>query len=275
MSATVFVRRCLRPLLFAAMLAAPSIAAAQASAEAGMAKAHACTACHGANGVSTADNIPNLAGQKAAYIEAQLKAFKSGERKSALMNAIAPQLSDQDIKDLAAFWNGLPPGGGEAKSEVPHEFVETRLAFPAGYPDSFVHYTTINFPERKQVRRYLANKAALEAAKQGAAPPDGSVLLVEIHKAKLAADGKPVTGAGGVFEAEELTGFTAMGREAGWGEAIPELLRNEDWNYAVFAADKALRAGVNQASCLACHKPLDQDSYVFSLKALKEHAGKM
>ena len=59
---------------------------------------------------------------------------------------------------------------------------------------------------------------------------------------------------------------TAMARGAGWGKDIPEMLRNEDWNYAVFTTDKQHRPGVNQAECLACHKPLDKVSYTFTLK---------
>jgi len=43
------------------------------------------------------------------------------------------------------------------------------------------------------------------------------------------------------------------------------MLRNENWNYAVFTGDKQLRPGVNQAECLACHKPLDKTSYLFTL----------
>jgi len=46
------------------------------------------------------------------------------------------------------------------------------------------------------------------------------------------------------------------------------MLRNDDWNYAVFTTDKQHRAGVNQAECLACHKPLDKVSYTFTLKEL-------
>ena len=66
-----------------------------------------CVACHGANGVSVTDAIPNLAGQKALYIENQLKAFKDGVRKApspahptATMAAIATQLSPADITML-------------------------------------------------------------------------------------------------------------------------------------------------------------------------------
>ena len=55
---------------------------------------------------------------------------------------------------------------------------------------------------------------------------------------------------------------------AGWGDAVPEMLRNENWNYAAFTLAKAQRPGVNQAECLACHKPLDKVSYTFTLEPL-------
>ena len=67
--------------------------------------------------------------------------------------------------------------------------------------------------------------------------------------------------------------YTAMQTEEGWGDTIPDLLRNGDWNYAVFAKDGTLRSGVNQAKCLACHKPLADDSYLFTLEQLTEKVG--
>jgi hypothetical protein len=59
-----------------------------------------------------------------------------------------------------------------------------------------------------------------------------------------------------------------MASGAGWGADIPEMLRNGNWHYTVFTLDKKPRPGVNQAECLACHKPLDGASYVFTLKEL-------
>lgn len=85
---------------------------AAGDAEAGKAKAAACAACHGANGVAIAPIYPNLAGQKAAYMVAQLKAFKSGERKganSALMAPMAAPLSDQDMEDISAYFAAMEP----------------------------------------------------------------------------------------------------------------------------------------------------------------------
>jgi len=89
-----------------------------------------------------------------------------------------------------------------------------------------------------------------------------------VYSAKLDADKKPVTGADGFFVAEKILFYTAMARDAGWGRDIPDMLRNSDWNYAVFTAEKKTRPGLNQAQCFACHKPLDKVSYTFTLKEL-------
>ncbi|MEO1201251.1 MAG: c-type cytochrome [Pseudomonadota bacterium] len=77
--------------------------------EAGKAKSITCSACHGAEGISANPLWPNLAGQGAPYIVAQLRNFKEGRRNNALMNAQAMLLSDQDMNDLAAYFASLPP----------------------------------------------------------------------------------------------------------------------------------------------------------------------
>ncbi len=89
-----------------AMFAAGLPVHAAGVAPAGQAKSAACAACHGADGNSPAPNFPKLAGQGAAYIEQQLRAFKSGVRPDPTMNGIAAALSDQDMADLAAYYAG-------------------------------------------------------------------------------------------------------------------------------------------------------------------------
>lgn len=268
-----------KTVLTLALISTAALAHA-ADAGAGKAKAEAvCAACHGANGISVSDTIPNLAGQRAAYIEGQLKAFKGGVRKApnatspiATMAAIAMQLSDADIANVAAHFSAQPGASGNAKSaQLPH-VAKTSVGFPEGYQSSFTRYHTISFPATKQVRHYFANPVALKAAKEGKTLPNGSYLFAEIHSAKLAADGAPVKGADGQFVADKLVGYTAMGRDAGWGKDIPDMLRNEEWNYAVFTADKQHRPGINLAECLGCHKPLDKVSYTFTLPQLSAKA---
>lgn len=244
-------------------------AAHAADIEAGKAKvATVCAACHGANGVSVSDTIPNLAAQRATYIEAQLKALRQGTRKNPLMNAIAGQLSDEDIANVAAYFSSLPGAEIGAKSNFLPNVAETHVTFPDDYKQTFTKYDTINFPATKQVRYYFANKTAVQAARGGKPLPDGSVLFAEVYAAKLDADKKPVMGSDGFYVADKLVLYTAMASGAGWGKDIPEMLRNADWNYAVFTTDRKHRPGVNQAECFACHKPLDRTSYVFTLKEL-------
>lgn len=77
-------------------------------AGAGKTKSTPCSACHGADGNSLSPLWPNLAGQAAPYIVAQLEAFKSGARKDPLMTPQAMNLSDEDIADLAVYYESLP-----------------------------------------------------------------------------------------------------------------------------------------------------------------------
>ena len=257
----------------AALLAACGVTQAQAQTanlEAGKARAQAvCAACHGANGMSVADNIPNLAGQRVAYLEGQLRALKAGTRKAASMNAIAAQLGAGDITDVAAYFASLSPAPSAAKSDFLPGLAKTQASLPAGYPTGFTMYQTVNRPDIGQVRYLYANAVAAQAARDGRPLPDGSLLVLEQHAAKMDADKKPLVGADGFFERDRLLAYAIMERGAGWGKEIPEMLRNEDWNYAVHTPQRQARAGVHQADCLACHKPLDKQSFVFSIDAMK------
>jgi cytochrome c553 len=261
-------------LSVALALAVPAAQAAP-DIEAGKAKVAAlCGACHGAAGVSVSDTIPNLAAQRAGYIENQLKAFKEGTRRAgsptspaATMAAIAAQLSAEDMANVAAYFASLPgPASGTRSEFLPH-IAKSRVTFPEDYQKTFVKYHTINFPATKQVRYYYANPVALQAARDGKPLPNGSYLFAEVYSVKLDADRNPVKGADGFFQPDKLIAYTAMQRDAGWGADFPSELRNEDWNYAVYSTEKKARP-VNQAECLGCHKPLDRVSYTFTLKEL-------
>ncbi|NVK56262.1 MAG: cytochrome c [Alteromonadaceae bacterium] len=78
-----------------------------ADIEHGKTLATACAACHGAKGISHSPLWPNLAGQKAAYLEKQLKDFRNDVRKDPMMTAMAKSLSDEDIVNLAAYFSSL------------------------------------------------------------------------------------------------------------------------------------------------------------------------
>ncbi len=80
-----------------------------------------CAACHGADGNSVASANPTLAGQHAKYIESQLKAFKSGERKNPIMMGMATPLTPADMANVAAYFSSqkVKPREAADKSQMP------------------------------------------------------------------------------------------------------------------------------------------------------------
>lgn len=67
-----------------------------------------CQECHGEAGLSTSDHYPNLAGQNEAYLRKQLTDFQSGARQSEVMNAMASELSQDNIASIAAYFASAP-----------------------------------------------------------------------------------------------------------------------------------------------------------------------
>lgn len=76
-----------------------------------------CAACHGAKGIANASQWPNLAGQKAGYLESQIKAFRDGSRKEATMQPFVKSLNDEQIKLLAEYYSKQPAKVTATKNE--------------------------------------------------------------------------------------------------------------------------------------------------------------
>ena len=72
---------------------------------AGQTKAGACAACHGVDGNSSDSQYPSIAGQHELYISRQLKLFKSGERANPIMLGMASILTEQDMRDIGAYYS--------------------------------------------------------------------------------------------------------------------------------------------------------------------------
>lgn len=255
---------CLVPLL------APGRAQAGGDPAAGKALSLACQTCHIPTNPSS--SAPRLAGQREGYLLKQLRAFRAGDRKDDLMGAIAKQLSDDDIANLAAFWSKEAAG---SDTEVPAATLPIRtskLTIPRDFPKGYTLYHTELDEKEGSVARTYANSIAVAAARAGKPLPDGSMIFTVNYSAKLDAEKKVVREADGSPAVDKVTSYSGMGSKAGWGKDIPQLLRNDNWAYSLFTADGKPRTEVNQAVCLACHKPQAAASYVFSLQALKDKA---
>jgi len=89
-------------------------AMAGGDAEAGQAKAATCVACHGVDGNSAVPTFPKLAGLGHKYLLKQMKDIRDGRRPVALMAGQVDNMSDQDLADIAAFYDAQPRTGGMA-----------------------------------------------------------------------------------------------------------------------------------------------------------------
>jgi cytochrome c553 len=103
----------LAALLAAASMTVSTAAVAQ-DAKAGSTKVAMCIGCHNIPGYQASFpeiyKVPKIAGQNAKYIVASLNAYKKGERKHPSMRGIAITLSEQDIADVAAWYEQLGKG---------------------------------------------------------------------------------------------------------------------------------------------------------------------
>lgn len=102
-----------------------SALAVEGDAEAGKSKSVTCAACHGADGNSAITMYPKIAGQHADYIYKQLKEFKLGMesggkqgRYDVAMSPMAMPLSDQDMKDVAAYFSSQTTKAGSTPENV-------------------------------------------------------------------------------------------------------------------------------------------------------------
>jgi cytochrome c553 len=246
-----------RPVLLAAapiilaLLAAPSgPALSQTPAPTAAAT---CAACHGPAGISGAPTIPSLAGQKAGYLEAQLKAFKAKSRTNAFMNPIAAQLGDDDIHMLALYWASLPAAPSASTTQTAS--IASAASLPRGFPAGFTVYQDKAADGGGRTRRY-ANAVAIKAAKAQQSLPIGSA-IVTVSSDK---DGA-------------ITSYETMEARTGWGAALPPLLRNGDFQYGRFDKAGQQVANFNQAPCLACHKGKEADSFMFTHQQLMDAKG--
>tara|TARA_B100000989_G_scaffold62062_1_gene42774 strand:- start:113 stop:778 length:666 start_codon:yes stop_codon:yes gene_type:complete len=79
-----------------------------------------CAACHGADGNSISTDWPKLSGQNQRYLYEQLMYFRDGDRMNALMMSVTPYLqtlSDDDLKNIAAFYSQYKTSVGQAKND--------------------------------------------------------------------------------------------------------------------------------------------------------------
>jgi hypothetical protein len=130
-----------------------------------------------------------------------------------------------------------------------------KVAFPENYAKG-VLYTTVDRADNKQYRELYVSPEAIAAAKKGEALPSGTVITLVQFAAKLDEQGNPVKDANGRFVKDKLLGYTVMEKRTGWGAEYPDTIRNGEWEYQAFRADKSVNTTAKLEACFNCHKPL-------------------
>jgi hypothetical protein len=129
-----------------------------------------------------------------------------------------------------------------------------RVAFPAGFETAFVHYNSVDRPDRKRVRLMYVSPASDKAARPGEPAPDGTILVMADKNARLDADGKPVLDSEGRMIPEgNFTAIFVMEKRAGWGATQPADMKNGDWDYASYKTDGTLNPEAKYQGCFSCH----------------------
>ncbi|TMJ29633.1 MAG: hypothetical protein E6G96_09975 [Alphaproteobacteria bacterium] len=143
-----------------------------------------------------------------------------------------------------------------------------QVAFPENYAGG-VMYLSLDKVDTKQVHQIYATLDAIEAARKDQPMPSGTVLVVMRYSAQLDAQGNPIKGPDGHFVKDKVLGYAAMEKRTGWGSEYPEALRNGEWEYRAFTAEKQPNDAVKLTACFECHKPMAGRDFVHSYDKLK------
>jgi cytochrome c553 len=113
-----------------------SAAMAGAGSDAPRAVRDLCWRCHGVNGTGRDPGaFPSLAGQRAAYLENSLRAFRDSKRFSGMMREIAARLGDSLMRDIAIYYEGLPARVPDVATLDASAAARGRLIATTGIPD--------------------------------------------------------------------------------------------------------------------------------------------
>lgn len=142
----------------------------------------------------------------------------------------------------------------------PARVADGELPLPEGYTGWSKFLSAVQRPDAKQVREIYMNRAATQGT-AAAGFPNGSVFVMENYAAQANPDGTLKTGPDGKLVKGELLRVFVMGKQAGWGEGVPEAMRTGNWVYSAYLAS-GQKSADNLATCRACHvalkdKPVD------------------
>ena len=120
------------------------------------------------------------------------------------------------------------------------------------FPENFAEDVRYAIVPRGNIRQEIfTSRAAIDAAKNGQPIPSGTVITLVDYR-----DGK-------------LFRYVVMEKRAGWGADYPPEMRNGEWEFQAFNADRSVNENDNVSRCFSCHKGQARQDFVFTLDRMK------
>ena len=138
------------------------------------------------------------------------------------------------------------------------EFVK----FPTGYDSSYTNYTTMLRTDKEHVAKMYANDIAISSYKEGRTAASGSIIVMEVYKAKKDRHDTPIVGSDGVYEIDKLAAVAVMERRDTWEDAYTSDHRLVNWGFAIYNPDGTPKS--NELACVECHTSQKAEDYLFS-----------
>jgi len=114
-----------------------------------------CLACHGEKGISETSEVPSLAGMPADFTLIQLFLFRQGTRKIEIMNDLAKDMSDDDLRKFSEYFSKLPPPKASGEAPNPETAARAQAAIARNHCAS-CHNP--DFSGREQMPRLAAQR---------------------------------------------------------------------------------------------------------------------
>ncbi|HEY6966261.1 MAG TPA: c-type cytochrome [Burkholderiales bacterium] len=210
-----------------------------------------CKGCHGLDGGSVAPGVPHLAAQNERYLLASLKAYKEGKRGHAALKVITERMSEADIRNVAAYYAGLPASGIARASPVanvsPYEAGKARAVACAKCHGEDGNGTAPGIPSLAgQQAQYLAGalqeyvsgerkSSPMHAVMRSLSPSD--IESVSLYFASHARAGKPVPVGGDPVAGGPLSAVCSgcHGLHGISADSLTPNLAGQDYGYLVQA----------------------------------------
>ena len=129
---------------------------------------------------------------------------------------------------------------------------DNELAAPANYKSWPSTLLNVQRADAKQIRDIYVNDVGARAT-AGGKFPNGTISVMDIYAAKVAADGSLEKGADGNLVKGNLVKVFVMGKNEGWGDDPQNLPKNGSWIYSAYLGDGKTKAPDPIAACRTCH----------------------